>query len=448
MRTLNERAVLERLRHAGAASRPELALQTGLSKPTVAAALRSLERAGLVRPAGQRSPGRGRAALVFEHDPTAGYVVGVDIGHSWIRCAVADLAGGIVGRRDVRNTARSASTVVTTASDLAREVAAGAGISWTQVVQTVVGSPGVFDPADGTLLLASRIRRWGRPGLLEALRRELGEATAVSNDANLAALGERTFGRGVGVGTFVYLLVGTGVGMGVVIDGRLHVGHRGAAGEVAYLPLEEAAGSRAPAYGIRWGTFEETVAAQGVVRTAAELGMSARLSALQVFDAARRGGVAAQAAVEREAERIALIVAAVAAVLDPEVVILGGGVGGEIDLLRDPLERRLHQLTPFRPAVVGSALDGDAVLLGAVALAVEIAQDQVFQRRPPSAPSAPSSPRAGAGSARQERMTSPRSSRSRAAAAAPRTPAALPSAAGASSGGGARLIRATSSERS
>ena len=83
----------------------------------------------------------------------------------------------------------------------------------------------------------SRIRRWGRPGLPDALRDELGERTAVANDANLAAIGERWFGCGIGVGTFVYLLIGTGVGMGIVIDGKLHLGVRGAAGEVEYFPV-------------------------------------------------------------------------------------------------------------------------------------------------------------------------------------------------------------------
>jgi predicted NBD/HSP70 family sugar kinase len=448
MRTLNERAVLERLRRDGPASRPQLALRAGLSKPTVAAALRHLQSAGLVRPVGQRSPGRGRSALVFEHDPTAGYVAGVAIGQRWIRCAVADLGAAIVARSDVRNTARSASTVVSTASRVAREVAASAGIRWDQVIQTVVGSPGVFDPQDGTLLLASRIRRWGRPSLLDDLSRELGEATMVMNDANLAAVAERAFGRGASARTFVYLLVGTGLGMGVVIDGRLHLGNRGAAGEVAYLPLGEEAGSRASASGTRWGAFEETSSAQGVVRSAVELGMSPRLSALEVFEAARRGNPAARTAVEREAERLALVVASVAAVLDPELVILGGGVGSELDLLVAPMERRLHQLTPFRPEVVSGELGSDAVLLGAIASAVEAAQDQVFRYRLLPDSSGSPSPRSETASVRQERMTSSQPSISRAAAAAPKTPAAFPRVAMASVGGGARVSRGASDARS
>ena len=232
-------------------------------------------------------------------------MVGVDVGQSWVRCAVADLAGDIVGRLDIRNTSRTVPSLVTSVSRLAHQVVEGAGIPWSRVVQTVVGSPGVFDPGDGTLLLASRIRRWGRPGLLDALREELGERTAVANDANLAAVGERWFGCGIGVGTFVYLLVGTGVGMGIVIDGKLHVGARGAAGEVAYLPFGDETLTSSNGQGSRWGSFEEVASAQGVIQDAVELGMSPRLSARRIFDAARRGDAAARSAVDREGERLA-----------------------------------------------------------------------------------------------------------------------------------------------
>jgi predicted NBD/HSP70 family sugar kinase len=373
--------VLERLRRGGPITRPRLAEETGLSQPTVGAILVTLERAGLVRRVGPSSPSRGRSALLFEETPGDGHVVGVDVGHSWLRCAVADLSGTVVARRDVRNAARSAPNLVRVVSTLARDVARSAGVLWPDVAWTMVGSPGVFDPADGTLLLSSRIRRWGRPGLLDALRGELGVRTSVANDANLAALGELAGGWGKSFRTFVYLLVGTGLGMGLVVDGRLHVGARGAAGEVAYLPFGDEASSRPPVYGARWGSFEEMAAARGVVRSAVDLGLSSRLSALQVFDMARRGSPAARAAVVTEAERLALVVAAVTTVLDPEAVVMGGGVGGELDLLREPMEARLQQLTPFRPRIVVSELGDEAVLLGALSSAIEVVRDQAPQRR-------------------------------------------------------------------
>jgi len=385
LRALNERSLLAHLRRTGPTSRAQLARDTGLSKVTVSVAMANLERAALVRAVGESSPGRGRVAVLYEADPTAGYVVGIDVGRAWVRCAVADLSGTIVGRRDVPNRARSAGRLVAAVADLAREVVEGAGVTWEQVVHTLIGSPGVFNPASGRLLFASNLPGWGRTGLVEALRLSLGPSVDVENDANLAAVGERDCGAGAGVSTFVFVTVGTGVGMGIVVDGRLYRGARGAAGEVAYLPVGADGGPGAPpASGPdlrRRGMLEEATSADAVVRTAAALGMAGARSAQAVFEAARRGDPIALEAVELEGRRLALAVGSVAAILDPELVVLGGGIGRNLDLLREPMARRLAQLAPLRPSIVVSHLGEDAVLRGAVATALDLARDLVFERR-------------------------------------------------------------------
>src|SRR3954468_764542 len=122
LRMLNERTLLDRLARDGPASRAQLARETSLSKPTVSQALASLERAGLVRELGRFTPARGRTAVLYGADPTAAYVVGVDIGRSWLRVAVADLAGRVVQRRDERNRARSAPALVRSVSEVAHDV--------------------------------------------------------------------------------------------------------------------------------------------------------------------------------------------------------------------------------------------------------------------------------------------------------------------------------------
>lgn len=386
LRAINERALLEHLRRQGPASRAQLSRDTGLSKPTVSQALANLERAGLVRAIGSVSGGRGRLALLYEPDPTAGHVVGIDVGAGFLRCAVADLAGTIVGRHDVPNRARSAATLVTALVGLAHEVVEGAGLTWSQVVHTLVGSPGVFDPGSGRLLFAPNLPGWERTGLVERLGEALGTGVTVENDANLAAVGERTFGSGSDVGTFAYLMVGTGLGMGVVIDGRLYRGHAGAAGEIGFVPLgaDGSPGAPSPAGGDvgRRGMLEAAAAADGVVRTAAALGLAGPTTAERVFRAARAGDPTAVRAVEIEAYRLALLIGTVSAILDPELVVLGGGIGARnLDLLEEPVLAHLRQLTPFRPRIVASALGNDAVLLGALATGLERARDLVFQRR-------------------------------------------------------------------
>jgi predicted NBD/HSP70 family sugar kinase len=376
---MNERTLFDRLRRDGPTTRAQLARETGLSKPTVSLALGNLEGAGIVHAVGRESPPRGRAGLLYELNARTAFVVGVDIGRAWIRVAVADLSGDIVARRDERNRARSATSVVRTVAELAHDVASTGDLSWSQVVHTVVGSPGIFDPASGRLRLAPNLPGWSRPGLVGALREELGSSLTIENDANLAALGEGSYGRGVDADTFVYVSVGTGVGMGIVIDGELYRGAHGVAGEIGFLPLPIPKGSDADAR-VR-GLLEEAASADAVVRNARRLGMRGARSAKRVFEAARESDERALAAVEQEAERLALVVATIAAILDPELVVLGGGVGHNPDLLRAPLELALRELTPLELPIVESALGQDAIVLGAVANALDTAHELVFEQR-------------------------------------------------------------------
>jgi predicted NBD/HSP70 family sugar kinase len=384
LRALNERAVLEHLRRSGSASRGQVAQETGLSKPTISQALAHLEDAGLVRRVGRRVPHRGRTAVLYEADPTAGYVVGIDIGRAWVRVTAADLAGTVVARSDAENRARSGRALIRRVAELAHEVVAEAGITWPSVLRTVVGSPGVLDPEGGGVRYAPNLPGWSRAGLVDALEAALGSAVELHNDANLAALGERSYGRGADCDTFVYLWVGTGIGMGIIIGGELYAGANGAAGEIGYLPYGEMPfGEPDPARPAarRRGLLEESAAAGGVVRTGEALGVGAGLSAKQVFDAARGGEPAALAAVAHAAERLAVAVASVAAILDPGLVVLGGGIGRNVDMLRGPMEQRLVQLSPLQPPIVASELGDDAVVLGAIATALDSARECAFTER-------------------------------------------------------------------
>jgi predicted NBD/HSP70 family sugar kinase len=380
LRTLNQRALLDELRRAGALSRAELARRTGLSKPTVSQALAELERAGLVRPAGAGAPAVGRTPLLYALDDSSAYVVGVDIGRAFVRVAAADLGGRVVARRDTPNRARSAGAIVANVADAAHEVVAEAGLSWDDVAHVVVGSPGVFDPATGRLRHAPNLPGWSRAGLVDRLRAELAAGVSIDNDVNLATVAEHTYGRGRGASTFAFLSVGTGVGLGLVVDGALHRGAHGAAGEVAFLPLPEAEVARADREARLRGLLEQAVSADAVVRSARELGMRRARSAKEIFAAARAGEDSARAAVRLEGERLALVVVTVAAIVDPEFVVLGGGVGGNLDVLRPALTARLRELGPLGVEVVDSQLGADAVVLGAVASALEVAREVVFRR--------------------------------------------------------------------
>ena len=387
LRSNNERLLLDQLRAAGPTSRAQLARDTGLSKPTVSHALAALEEHGLVRAAGKVAAERGRTALLYEPDPTAGYVLGIDIGRARLRAAVADLSGKILARTDVPNRERTATAVADAAAQAAEQALDAAGIPAAQVIHAAIGTPGVFDPEDGRVRYAVNLPGWGRAGLFKRIRERLGEPElSVHNDANLAALGEYDLGAGRGSRLFVYVLIGTGLGVGIVSRGELFAGAHGAAGEVGFLPAPFAApepGQTDPhtteAY--RRGELEEAVSADAIVRAARDRGLRGRLTAKRVFEEARAGHPAAVGAVRQEGERIAHVVAAISAVLDPDVVVLGGGVGLGADLMLDPVREALHKTTPLRPRLVASELGDDAVLLGALTTALRVARPQVFDRR-------------------------------------------------------------------
>ncbi|KZM70564.1 ROK family transcriptional regulator [Nocardia terpenica] len=377
LRTMNERLLLEHLRVDGPASRGDLAKASGLSKPTVSAALAGLQEAGLVHLVGSLSGRPGPTTAIYDVNVRAGLVAGIDIGRKWIRIAIADLRGGFIGRREVRNSARSAADLVRRVRALADEVAAEAGIEWAAVTFAVVGSPGVLDRETGRLVYAPNLPGWGRAGLADRLRAALEVDSAIENDINLAAVGELAFGAGAGVRNFVLISVGTGVGMGIVINGELYVGSSGAAGEVSFLPATEV--DAVPAAARHRGFTETVAAAGGVARSAQRAGLTG--SAEEIFAAAAAGDPRAREVVTAEGRRIGALVTAVAAILDPELVVLGGGIGRNLDLLGEALAARMAELGPLRPRVVASALGDDGVLTGAVSRALDVARDRLFERR-------------------------------------------------------------------
>ena len=371
--------MLELLRRRGGLSRAEIARLSGLSKPTVSLALARLVDAGLAHETGRTTGGKGPSAQLFELNPGSGWVVGIDVGRRFVRAAVADITGKLAVRRDERARARSSRALVAQIGEIAHRVAADAGIAWDRVTAATVGSPGVLVPASGQLQQAPNLPGWGSAGVADAIRQQLGTAVSFENDVNLAALGERAGGAGREVGNFVLLWVGTGVGLGIVIDGELYRGAGGAAGEIGYLPIGEG-DPHDPAVRRR-GQLEEALAASGVEAHARRLGVAPPHTAKAVFAAARRSDDLAREVVAAEARRLALAIAVVAPVLDPELVILGGGIArGNADLLLDPLRRELRDLSPFSPRLAVSELGEEAVLAGAVATALATAQDRLFTR--------------------------------------------------------------------
>ena len=379
IRTMNEQLLLGEVRRRGRTSRAELARETGLSKPTVTLALASLEEAGLVRHAGMRSAARGRAASLYEIRSDAGFVLGLDVGREYIRGALADLSGVVRVREDVRSGSSSGSGRVRELTRLAHDLLDRGDANGAEaVVHTVVGSPGVLAPGGGVLRMAANLPGWERPSVLAALRGAFGPDAAIENDVDAAAVAERDHGHGRDVSTFAFVSIGTGIGMGLVIDGKLHRGAHGVAGEIAFLPLGDDAAE--PAEVRRRGSLEAAASSSAVVRAAREAGMRRPATARDVFAAADDGDGAARAVVAHEVELVARALASIVAVVDPELIVLGGGIGrapGFAHAVADALSR----LSPVVPEVRASALGDDAVVVGCIACGMEQLWQRVLESR-------------------------------------------------------------------
>jgi predicted NBD/HSP70 family sugar kinase len=380
MRALNQRLVLNRLRDHGEATRPQIAGATGLSKPTVGQALLDLEQHGLVRATGRSAPRPGRSAVVYRTAPDAGYIVGVDIGRRVLHVAVANLDGAIVARLEEPNRSRSGSMLLHAVGQTVERAVALAGLASEDIVVTVLGTPGIPDAVAGTVHRAPNLPGWERRGLLNELVSALqahGSEVMIENDANLCAIGEHARGAARGVDVVACLTVGTGIGLGIVINGKLFRGAHGAAGEIADLPY-----GRVPAGATahRPGPVEVAAAGQAVVSAAQEAGLNAQ-TAKAVFDLARNGDERALRVVEDEAMKLAHVVSVVTTVLDPGLIVLAGGIGHNADLLTDTMRRELAATVPLVPDIVGGHLGDDAVLVGAIATAMNTAWELVFERR-------------------------------------------------------------------
>jgi len=377
IRALNEQLLLSQIRQVGPCSRADLARLSGLSKPTVSLALANVERSGLVRIAGQRTGVPGRSARLYEIRPEAGFVLGLDIGQHYLRGALADLAGEIRAQHSTRTRATSVRGRLADLIDLADTLCEEAGVARNSITQTVIGSPGVYDPRRNAMALTGGLSGLSRPAVLTGLREAFGQDLVVENDVDAAALAERAHGHGREFASFAFVWIGTGIGLGLVLDGRLHRGAHGVAGEIAYMPISEGQGTDEED-ARRRGALEAAGSASAVVRAARRAGMRGQVSARSVFASATRGDERAVAVVAGEARLVAKAISAVVTVVDPELVVLGGGIG-QAPGFAAAVTAELRGLSPVLPEVRVSALGTDAVVDGCLASGTELAWSRLIR---------------------------------------------------------------------
>lgn len=389
LRQLNDRAALELLLNAGPLTRTQLGTHTGLSKVTASQLLARLEERDLVRVVGTRAGGRGPNAALYAVVPESAYVAALDVSAHRVTATIADITGTVISEVSVDPSA-SEDPVALVHTTVMRLVES-AGVPLERLRACVIGTPGVVDPRTGDIRFSFDLHSW-HEGVLEALRADLERSVMIENDVNLAAMAEHAEGAAGGTRDFVliWLSGAGGVGMSIMLDGRIHRGRSGGAGEIGYLPVP---GAPTPGELGLPGGYESLRRTEN--RTELPHGFQALVAAPQIAELAAKHGfhgtdvtevIAAAAASDRGgafldefAERLARGVAAVCVVLDPGLVVLGGDVaraGGPG--LAERVAAASARIAPNAPRVSLGRVEGSPVVRGALLYALEHAREEVF----------------------------------------------------------------------
>ncbi|MEU9852206.1 ROK family transcriptional regulator [Streptomyces sp. NPDC047974] len=387
VRAVNDRAALHLLLRQGPLTRPEVSRLTGLSKPTASQVLARLEDAGLVVGNGLRTGLPGRVPETYRVNPAAAYATAVDVSPERVAVRTADITGTVLGESEAPVPARPDREALVEAL----RTALGRVPAPRPPRSVVVGVQGAVDPTTGRLAYASEedMAAWLFPDVERTLGEALGLPVRIENDVNLAAVAERAHAA-ADCPDFVLLWADEGLGAALMIGGRLHRGHFGGAGEVGYLPLPGAPTAREAGdhYG-RHG-YQELAGGDAVRDLLRAHGVPGADFAESVTEAVRRAGTseegaeAARAGLGAVAARLAAGLASIVTVVDPGLVVLAGRLctaGGEP--LRALVERELRVLAHSRAGVRLSAVTGNPVLSGALALALAEAREQAFGGPPP-----------------------------------------------------------------
>jgi predicted NBD/HSP70 family sugar kinase len=373
LRRLNRLRVIDALRAEGLISRADIARRTGLSRSTVSSLVSDLQADGLVverETATAHGDQGGRPAILLSFDASAGAAVGIDFGHRHLRVAVSDLASNVLAERELElDTDHSARDGLDAAADLVAEALEDAGVDRARVVGAGMGLPGPIE-STGVVGSAAILPGWVGVAAADEMRRRLELPVAVDNDANLGALAEAAFGAGRDASDMIYLKVSSGIGAGLILNGRLYRGTAGLAGELGHVLVDPdglvcRCGNR--------GCLE-TVASSGALVDLLRRSHGADVSVADMLGLAHEGDLGSRRVIADAGRAIGRAVAYVLNILNPELVVVGGELARAGDLLlegvRESIDRAALAGSAGSARLVAGVLGDRAQVLGAVALVV------------------------------------------------------------------------------
>jgi predicted NBD/HSP70 family sugar kinase len=378
---VNQTAIIEALRESGALSRQQLGAKTGLSPATINRLTASLIEDGLVVPAGQEPSTGGRPSVLLRYAGASRLVAAIQLRAETVTGILVDFDGKIVFRRSVglgprqpddqgeEERAREQDRQLRKVFRLFDDLIATADSMGTPCLAVGIAVPGVVQQPEGVVGTMPEFGWTGVPfGALLRERTDL--PVVVENDANALAYGELHAGAGRGLSSLVALFLENGLGAGIVANGELHRGARAEAGEIGYLLMERSSLERS--YDAR-GDLEDRIGSLALTQRARERGIplppSGSLTAEDVFELARDGNTDAQELADEILDMVAIAVAALVIVLDPELVVVGSSFVGSADTVIPGIQERLRGRIIRVPRIEPATHREDAVLLGTAELA-------------------------------------------------------------------------------
>jgi glucokinase len=357
--------VLEEISKRPSVSMPDLAGQLGVKASGLEAPVRALRRKQLV------VPGRTRGEIALNRE--FGYLVGIDMGASHLHLALADFSGEVIDSFAVKVRPEDGprKMISQIKKSIRKLVPSG---KQARLRALALGVPSPVDPRTGLVLLANNLPGWTNIDLKAELQKAFRVPVSLENDANMAALGEHWRGVAQSTDNFIFIALGTGIGSGVFANGRLYVGRGGAAGELHSMNVEWP----------RWqenfggtGYFESHASGQGIARLGRKLmkasarntrgSLAKERDAYFVFEAFHRGDPAARGVLERIFTILGVGIANIVAVMDPDMIVLGGGISrGAPDFMLTTVSRVGKKLQPDCPPIRLSALGDKAQTYGAI----------------------------------------------------------------------------------
>jgi glucokinase len=384
MRRVNRSVILEMVRQNSPIARSEISRELGLSMPTVMRIVDELIDEGLIRSTGEMAGKTGRPRELLEYNKEGYSVIGIDLGGTKLYGALANIGGEILQevRLDQHNSSGEES--FERVCNLIETLISSPGNHGQKILGIAVGAPGVTHFRPGIVEWAPSLN-WRNFPLKTRLEERFDLPTVIENDVNLAVLGEQWFGAGKGVQNMVLLSIGTGLGAGIIIDGTIYRGHDEAAGEAGYLlPGILSLGKSYD----QFGAMESIVSGTGIAdRAKARIhtnipGENHRnLTSTDVFDAARNKEEWALEIIGETVDYLSLVIANTATLINPELIVLGGGVSNSADLLLEPIQKRIEGVIQHIPRIEISTLGARATVMGAITLTVHTTKDYFVVRR-------------------------------------------------------------------